>query len=205
MLVTLDGRLLQRSFPPGCTLQDVIDQARALLDPQRLVVGVAVDGQDYLEQQLEVQLSQPLLPDVQVDLESADRSTVAVAALRAMAEEMERAADTLAEIARQLNAGQSAEGVRRMGDFLKTWQTCRNVVLQSGALVGRNLLQVSIESGTVADCLADLVERLRDLRDALEARDLVLLADLMQYEIPELCKKWKGLLLSLAESVACGA
>jgi hypothetical protein len=72
-------------------------------------------------------------------------------------------------------------------------------------LVGRNLLQVSIESGTVADCLADLVERLRDLRDALEARDLVLLADLMQYEIPELCKKWKGLLLSLAESVACGA
>lgn len=204
MLVTLDGQLLRRDFAPGCTLQELIDQMRMQLDASRLVVGVAVNGQDYQDRQLEAELPQPLLPDAQVDLETADRLSVAVGALRAMAGELADAADLQTELARQMNAGQIAEGVRRIGEFVKTWQACRNVVVQCGALVGRNLLHYRFDSGTVAECLSDLVERLRSLRDALEARDIVLLTDLSHYEMPELCKKWEKLLLDLADSVASG-
>jgi hypothetical protein len=205
MIVTLDGRLLGRNFAPGCTLQEVIDQTRFQLDPSRLVVGVTVNGQDFQDRELEAELPQALLPDAQVDLETADRLTVAVGALRAMAAEMAAAADLQTEIAKQLNGGQVAEGVRRIGEFVRTWQACRDVVVQSGALVGRNLLHDRFDGGTVAESLVDLVERLRSLRDALEARDIVLLTDLAHYEMPELCRKWEKLLLNLADSVASGA
>jgi hypothetical protein len=204
MIVTLDGQLLRRKFAPGCTLQEVIDGTRMQLDASRLVVGVAVNGQEFQDRDLEAELPQPLVEDAQVDLETADRLTVAVGALRAMAAEMADAARLQTEIARQLNAGQVAEGVRRIGEFVRSWQTCRNVVVQCGALVGRNLLHERSDSGTVAECLVELVARLRSLRDALDARDVVLLTDLAQYELPDLCSRWEKLLLHLADAVAGG-
>src|SRR5512146_2094915 len=116
MIVTLDGQLQRRNFAPGCTLQEVIDQTRVQLDASRLVVGVTVNGQDFQDRQLEAELPQPLTADAQVDLETADRLTVAVGALRAMAAELADAGRLQTEIARQLNAGQVAEGVRRIGE-----------------------------------------------------------------------------------------
>jgi hypothetical protein len=202
MIVTLDGQLQRGNFAPGSTLQEVIDQTRVQLDASRLVVGVTVNGQDFQDRQLEAELPQPLTPDAQVDLETADRLTVAVGALRAMAAEMADAARLQTEIARQLNAGQIAEGVRRIGDFVRSWQTCRNVVVQCSALTGRNLLHVKFDGATVAESLLELVERLRGLRDALEARDIVLLTDLAHYEMPNLCTRWEKLMLNLADSVA---
>ncbi len=205
MIVTLDGQRLRRDFTPGCTLQEVIDVTRTQLDDSRLVVGVTVNGQDYQERELEAELPQPLATDAQVDLETADRLGVAVGALRGMAAELAEAATAQMEIAGQLNQGQVAEGVRRIGEFVRTWQACRNVVVQCGALVGQDLVNRGVEGGTVAEHLTELAQRLRGLRDALDARDMVLLADLTHYEMPELCTKWQKLLLSLADAVADGA
>jgi hypothetical protein len=49
--------------------------------------------------------------------------------------------------------------------------------------------------------LANLVEKLSELRGALEARDIVLLADLVRYELPALAQAWSAMLSNLAEQI----
>ena len=67
MIVTIDGQRVEHDFPAGLTLQDVIDQARAGGTPDRLVVGVCVDGQDCDEQRLAELLVAPVDATTQID------------------------------------------------------------------------------------------------------------------------------------------
>jgi hypothetical protein len=43
-----------------------------------------------------------------------------------------------------------------------------------------------------------LAHKLRDVRDAFDSRDYVLLADVLEFEMPETCRRWSGLLEALA-------
>ena len=202
MIVTLDGRRIDREFTPGCTLQTLIDELRGDLCDGRLVVSVAVDGHDCDESELEDRLTQPLGAEAQVDLESGDRCALSVAALRYIGMELRDAGQRQADVADQLNAGQTAEAVGQIGEFVQTWQTCRTAVVQCSGLLGRNLTEETFNGQTVERWLADLVQRLREVRDALDARDMVLLADLIHYEMPALCETWHNLLMSLADGIA---
>jgi hypothetical protein len=54
------------------------------------------------------------------------------------------------------------------------------------------------EGRAVKACLRDLVDKLTDVRAALEAHDVVILADLVRYELPALAQTWHAILNHLA-------
>ena len=201
MIVTLDGRRIDHDLTPGCSLQGLIDNVREELPAGHLVVSVTVNGREFGENDLIDELSRPLDTEDQVDLESGDRLALSADALRGVAEQLAETGRLQPEIADQLNAGQVAQAVGRIGEFVQTWQACQNAVVQCSGLVGRDLTQEQFAGRSIEDYLGELVERLRDIRDALDARDMVLLADLIHYEVPDLCQTWHDLLLSLAEGL----
>jgi hypothetical protein len=200
MIVTLDGGRLELDAPPGITLGGLVDQVRARLG-ERLVVSVAVNGHPCGEQELESGLNRPLTPDDQVDLESGDRYAITADALRGLAGEIVQSGRRQAELAAQLGGPGGAEAIRQVGELVEVWQTCRTVVVQCSGLLGRDLATVTVAGRSVQEGLCELVEKLHGLRGALEARDLVLLADLLTYELPALCASWHDLLMLLAENI----
>jgi len=202
MFVTLDGRRITREFTPGCTLQMLLDELRTELPGSRLIVSVAVDGQLCDEDELEKALPRPLEPDAQIDLESADRCAVAVAALRSVARELGDIRPRLAQLTEELQAGQIVEAVRQVGQLVQVWQRCRDVLLQSGSLRGCDLTELIFSDRPLREHLLELAAKLRGIRDALDARDMVLLADLLHYEMPPLCQLWHDLLLAVADQIA---
>jgi len=201
MIVTLDGRRLEWKFPPECTLQAVIDQVRLTQPPDRLIVSVAIDGRDCGTDELEARLKQPVRDDEQVDLASDDRRSVAATALRFMAGQIGSSAELQAQTAARLNAGEAADAIRQIGSFVQLWQMCRQTVVECCGLLGRDLTQCVYAGQPVETFLRDLLEKLREVRDALASRDLVLLADVFHYELPELCTRWSALLEGLAADV----
>jgi hypothetical protein len=202
MIVTLDGERVNRTFAPDATLQGVLDQVRPDLRAGRLFVAVAIDGRECTQPQLEELLSKPVEADSQVDLESGDRVGLAVTALRCVSDELGEAGQRQEQVAGLLHAGQVAEAIRRVGEVVQTWQTARDVVVQCGGLIERDLTAEQFQGRSVDEWLLELIERLRELRDALDARDMVILGDLMQYEMPGLCSTWHDLLNSLADDIA---
>jgi len=202
MIVTLDGKRIDTPFAPESTLQAIVDQVRAMQPDDRLVVSVAINGHPLADAELNAALGQVVAADAQVDLESSDRTELVVSALRGLALRFQEAVEPLVAVADQLSAGQVTQGLQRVGEFIGLWQTCYRTLAQCSGLLGRDLTEYEHQGQSLTGHLGQMVDKLTELRAGLEARDMVLVADLVRYELRPLSQKWHELLSGLADELA---
>ena len=202
MIVTLDGERLDRIFPSSDSLQTLIDEVRRAYLGDRMVVSVAFDGRQLLDQELSEKLGKQLEQVTRIDLASADRHELVCAALREVACDLDKVASGQADIADKLSSGVMSDAVGTFGEFLQVWQTCQKAVVECSGLLGDDLTQMQAGGKLVREHLDVLADKLRELRDAFEAQDTVLLSDLFQYEMPETCRAWRDILNELADAIA---
>lgn len=205
MIVTVDGHRLEAPALTDSTLQALLDQIRTQQLGDRLIVSVTVDGRRYTDDELHDILSQPVAADAQLDLETADRQELVCEALRGLAREFADAGGRLGDIAERLNSDDVAGAVRDVGRFAGLWQTCHRALAQCGELLDEDLTQRAYDGRPLLSWLQELITKLRDLREALDARDMVFLADLVRYELPSLGRTWQALLDDLAEQISPAA
>lgn len=179
----------------------MLDQIRTQHLDDRLIVSVTVDGHRHTDDELHDVMARPIGADVQLDLETADRQELVCEALRGLALEFADAGGQLGEIAERLNSDDVAGAVRDVGRFVGLWQTCHRALAQCGELLDEDLTQRTYEGRPLQSWLQELITKLRDLREALDARDMVLLADLVRDELPPLGRTWQALLDDLAEQI----
>jgi hypothetical protein len=97
-----------------------------------------------------------------------------------------------------------SDAMRRFGGFLVAWQTCQQTIGECSRLLGQDLTAVQCDGRAVREYVAGLADQLRAMREAFEARDTVLLADLLQYEMPDTYQTWQRVLTHLAMVVGSG-
>ena len=69
--------------------------------------------------------------------------------------------------------------------------------------MGEDLAARPVEGTSLSDHFGTLAQKLRDVRDAFDARDFVLLADILEFEMPEVCLQWSGRLGAFADDLRC--
>lgn len=200
MIITLDGQRLDNIPAPGLRLDQVIEQvASGLRD--RLIAAVRVNGEPLVDQSLEEALRRPLRPEDQLDLESAAPGPLAQSAMREMADRLGESAHANRELADLLRQG-TMTGV---GDGLtactRVWVDCHRVIVEASRLLGRDLGEASAGGRPVCDALGEVAQQVRTVRDVLDARDWVSLADVLEYEMPALCERWQEMLGELADGL----
>jgi hypothetical protein len=201
MIVTLDGRKLVCNAPPERTLQSLVDDIRREHLGQRMVIEITVDGQSLIDPELSQRLNQPVGPIEQIDLTSGDARALVVAALRETAEQLDLAAGAHIEIANDLQAGHTADAIRQYGGLLEIWQACRSSVQNAGVLLASDFSDFRYSGRCLREWFEDLADRLREVRGAFEARDYVMLADALKYEMPRVCETWQALLSELRATI----
>ena len=207
MILTLDGERLDEPVSADDTLQAVIDRLQQRRLGERLVVSVVCDGTPLIDEELSQRLTQPLGATAQVDLATADRYELVATALREMAGQLAAIGEQQGATAEQFQDGKIAEAMAGFTTFLDAWQMCQRALLECSSLLGEDLTARTCDGVPVREHLDNLADKLRELRDAFEARDSVLLSDLIQYELPQTCADWQTILGQLADSVAargCG-
>jgi hypothetical protein len=205
MIVTLDGERLTRAFPTGGTLQELIDEVRREHLGDRLVVSVAVDGLPLLDQELSERLDAPLGQVGHVELISADTRQLVADSLCEVADRLRDAGKAQEGVADDLTTGNVTSAVNCFNEFLQTWQICQKSIADCSGLLGEDLTALESGGRPVREHLDGLAEKLREMRDALEARDMVALADTLRYEIPDTCQSWHDILKDLAAGIAARA
>lgn len=205
MTVWLDGVPVQDGPSGEVTLQEVIDAVRPTLPADTLVVAVALDERTLSEADL-VQALRTVVPaGTRIDLTTGDRFEVTAAALREMGDQLNCASESLPAIADQLAAGQVAAAMQRLRECLQVWNQCQFAIGQSHRLVGLDVSTIAVDGRPVTTFVDELVAKLREIRDAFTAGDMVLLADLLRYEMPQVCSDWQVVLGVMAERVLCQA
>lgn len=202
MNITLDGRTLNEPMTPGGTLQDLVTKVRETHLGSRMVVSIVYDGKTLLDQELCTQLSRPIEDVDQIDLVSADPYELVASAFREVANQMASAERQYEALADGLQSEEGAKALAQFGEYLQIWQTCQQAILEGSGMLGRDLTGSECTGGVVRAHLDALAEKLRDLRGAFEAGDLVWLSDLLRYELPNLCRIWRGVMSELAEQIA---
>lgn len=205
MIVTLDGNRVDSVSGERATLEAVIEHAGATLGPQRMLVAVRLNGRLLDENGLDEALRRSLAASDQVDLESGTRNEVVAGALRSVADMLGDAVDTVGEVSQKLNAGEIEAAMREVAAFIELWQNCRTALVQGSTVLSRDLTQEAVDGRPLSERFGELSSRLAELRDALQARDFVLVSDLLFYEMPSVCGEWAEMLRQLAENVETDA
>lgn len=199
MILTLDGRRIESRMHSGATLQQLISDARESAADGRIIAGVRVNGVELVGDALMQQLAASVDSDTQVDLDSADPREICADALRSAAEALEAADSLREEIVSGLRTQvQPTEAFQRLGEALYAWQAVNDALQQSSALLGRDLQSCMHAGQSVNAHTAALAGWLQELRASFESRDFVLLADQIEFELPQRSDTWRALLGDVA-------
>lgn len=206
MILTLDGQRIDSDVRAGATLRDVVDEVREARLHDRLVVRVAVDGTDLLGDELEQRLGEALGAVRQIDLESAEPVELVVHAFESVAAEIAAMLPITQDVAKALRAGQSRGALRDLGSVVGLWHAAHHSLSEASGVLQENLALRTILFGgqhrSVESVLTELTRPLEQLRSALDARDHVLVADLLSYEMPGVLNSWQELFRALARALS---
>jgi len=190
--VYLDDREYSADLAASGTLGDLVEAVRAeVATSDRVIVGIVCDGIG-LTDDLEAKLAEPLDRFRRVDLQSGRAQELVRDAL-------EQALNVLADTDHlreqaidALTRGDQTEATQVLGDCFRHWSQIHLGIAQSLAFLGLDPQTLEVNGQPLESALAGIAERLKEVREALQAGDNVLLADTLQYEFDEAAETWKA-------------
>ena len=188
------------------SLRALLAAAREHLAPAgRLVVQVQVDGEPVVEEALDS--DQPTDFDSQdVQMYSATPAELAVGALDQAREQIAAARQQQEDAADLLQKDEPAEALQLVGGSIAEWIQAQQAVTSVAQLLGLDLTAIKVDDQDVATRTQELLTRLVELKELLEANDHVALADALAYEWPETTDRWDAALGAMVKHIeeVCG-
>jgi hypothetical protein len=206
MNVLLDGMPIDA---PGESLESALREgARAAAAKGRMIVELEVDGAMLWGDALADAMSggSHALPQ-QVSLVSADPRSLARLTLLDAAEGLESSRADHQAAAEELQVGDNAVAIGRLGSVFGAWQNARDAFQRSTKLLGLSPDAVSAQDAagktvSAAECATSLARRLHSARGSMESGDWSSLADTLAYDLTEEIGVWTSLLRATADRIA---
>lgn len=198
MRIVLDDKPC--SLPAG-SVADAIDAAAALADQAgRVIVDVFVDGDRWSGEQLGGARASAIVA-TEVRLVSADPHELVRQTLLDASAALQDADDLQRSAAEQIQSGDLAGAMPRLGEAITIWQSVKQAVASGAELAGLDLQALQVEQRPAAQIIHGLGEQLRSLKNSLAAGDAIGLADTLLYELPAVVDSWRGLLEQMHAAV----
>lgn len=177
------------------TVGQVLEAARAkAASAGRLIVGLQCNQDLVPAGRLEWVLQQPAGGFGRVDFVSGRAKAVVLEALQRIQALFSETFAPLRSVSEALAAGRVGEAMRTFGDCVSVWGCAHESLVQSAGLLGLRFDELRIGGRAMAEWLAELASRLTEVKGAIEARDHVLLGDILRYEMDETLRDWEQML-----------
>jgi hypothetical protein len=192
--------------PVGAPDQTVAELAHEVCDrhgetDQRIVVGVSCDGSAVGDDQLEGVLQSPWNRFERLELHTQSMGSLVRATLDQAVAAFEASAETRNRVADLLTEGQHESAMTELQSFLDTWKQVQEALIVCSEAFGIDLNQEKVNGLGVPEILDLIKEQLGALKTAMEQHDLVVVGDILRYELEEPLEHWLALLRSLRDRV----
>lgn len=203
MDIRVDDELFDEPIGDRDRLESLIAAVNRTVGAQgRTVTAVFCDGRELDAEQLTQALQSPINEFARLELRSQPAALVAgriFSQAAALFEETEKDQPLIVEM---LNEGNMVRGMELLAGSFRLWQQAHEAVTHAVRLAGIQLDEIRIGETASLDIINGLREKLAQIKEALEARDFVMLADILQYELTETIENWKALIAGLQERIA---
>lgn len=187
---------------PGETLGEVLLAAKQRLDPSgRMIVEISVDGDNLVGDAIHDRAHESI-EQRELSLTTADTRGLVVELLEQVRGGLDEALRRQEAAADCLQRDEQVDALKHIGEAMSIWQQTEQAVRQCADLMAIELTELGADDASFEELCGNLITQLESLRDLLQARDTVAVADTLAYEWPETTEKWKGLVERLLEKVS---
>ena len=167
----------------------------------RLVVNLLIDGREPdLDQLCEVK--RVPLGGRTLFIETAEPGDMALEVLQEVENQLaeaERLKGDAVDLLRR--GGASNKAMEQLSACFRTWHTAQQALVKVAQLLRLDLDSVHAEGRSLAEMLAGFTGQLRDIKQAIEARDFVTLGDVLAYEMTDTPAQWSAALAAVRAMV----
>jgi hypothetical protein len=166
----------------------------------RLVTNLLIDGQEPDLDCIST-IRHSLLNSHTLFIETADPEIMALDALDEVEAQLRETDRLRADAVEMLQRGQSSKALEKLSGCFSTWQNAQESVLKVAQLLRIDLENVRMHGLPLTGLLTSFSEQLRQIKNALENRDFVTLADILTYEANETSSQWRQAFDALREII----
>lgn len=200
MEVLVDDVPVDTVFGGTSTIEDALHhvQSHNCL-PDRLVIGLRCDGQDVPVNAMADTMGKPVSSCELLEVFTGTKAELvrdAMAQASACLTETQEACQQVAEL---LTEGKTVEAAEALGGCLRVWQQIHDAVGKSIQMLQLDALQTTVNDDTLLAAISKPKEILLQVKEALQVRDHVLLADILQYEFPAVTAQWHDIIAKLRQ------
>ncbi len=198
MRVLLDDEQLEVNEPTvAAALTAGVERAG---ERGRVIIEVLVNDRVLNDEEL-AEPSDQLMVGSCIELKSASPGFVVVQAMHDSIAYLERVRSVQVQASELIQSGQLSESVEQMGQIVGIWQTVQVAASESIQLLEFDLTSVQVdESGTAAnEVLAELTDKLAQLKQGLISKDWSSVSDILEYDLDEQIDRFSGVLGAIAK------
>lgn len=162
----------------------------------RLVVQLLLDGSEPDLGRIDVLRSETLSGRT-LFIETVQPLDIARDVLESVGESMREADALRIDAAEQFRAGQASAALQKLSGCFALWINGQDSIGKVAKLLKLDLTRVQVDTRSAEELLAGFAGQLRQLRDALEARDHVLCCDVLTYDMESARQDWEALVEAL--------
>ena len=191
MAVLIDDQRVQIK---GSDLASVLSAAREhAAKDGRVVVEVHYDGEPLAANDLTEKRDAPV-EGSEVRLYTTELHPLVVSTLKQARELLADSRAVHVEAAELLQQDHQVDAMNKVSTVLSSWHQGLQAIQQSAELAAIDLNRKTFEGRPIAGLIGDLARQLGELRDLVNDKDSVGLADVLAYEWPQTCDHWAQLI-----------
>jgi hypothetical protein len=196
MTVLLNDQPLSLAhLSPEATVVEVINEAKARLEGTgTVIVALRHNNEVVPAEHVERMLAEPISGFEHLELITGRPREVVLEALEQVREGFRDTFAVVKEAAEALAAGKLSDAMTQLSACLGLWGRAHESLIQGGSLLGLSFDDLEIGGRPITAWLNELAGKLRELKEAIESRDNVLLGDILRYELDETLQQWERML-----------
>jgi hypothetical protein len=198
MSITIDHEMLSADDLGLTTIGHVLSHVHTC---NRLVVNLLIDGEEPdLERMGEVR--RVPLNGHTLFIETAEPREMALDVLEEVEQQLDEADRLKGEAVDLLQRNAAVRAMERLSGCFSTWHHAQESLTKTAQLLRIDLSRITIEGQTLQVVLGEFCGQLREVKQAMENRDFVTLADVLTYEMTATSRHWRDAIVAMRGVIA---
>ncbi len=194
MAIMVDEQVWEPQGPTGSTLGDAMGLLHQQISKSgKVIIKVQVDGQELAGEALAAARAQAVGARA-VTISTTSQTELAKSMIGRLAALVEYLGGQHRRVAELIEQGQSSKALEQFASVLGAWQQVNQSYVSLLKFLSTSLDDLMVREIPASEVVADFHRQLNEIAGALKNQDLVLLADILQYEMDSAIENWTGLL-----------
>jgi len=207
MRILLNGQEIDAAASDDVTLGTaLLNVQEQNLAQDEVISAIWVDDEPLTAERLSIWKDKPVSEFAETRIEAPPRNTLASKGLRMISQGLAKSESQREQIVEDVCQGRLGQAMEKLTSYLEIWKALEQTVGSVCRLLDVDLEQDAADQQSesiqmVQKRLDELTKQLAELKSALEASDLVLVGDILDYEFGDISKQWCEVLESLADEL----